>query len=163
MVIPDSVKSIGEYAFSGCTAMKNLTLGEGIEKIGRNAFYNLANLTELNYNIVSYPDLPSANDSDALFYILGNNSSGVTVNVGENVERIPAYLFYPYRGNTSYTNRIKELNIAADEIEIGSNAFYSCTLLKTVNANNINSASITIKSRRSAHPTAVQILPKAQR
>ena len=141
MVIPDSVKSIGEYAFNGCTAMKNLTLGEGIEKIGRDAFCNLTNLTQLDYNIINYPDLPSSNSNDELFYMLGYNSNGVTVNVGKNVERIPAYLFCP--SNTNYPNRIIALSIAADEIEIGRSAFYNCTSLKTVNANSMGSVGKT--------------------
>jgi hypothetical protein len=40
IVIPDSYTSIGMEAFSGCTALENAVIGNGITGIGTNVFYN---------------------------------------------------------------------------------------------------------------------------
>lgn len=38
MVIPDSVRSIGEGAFSGCTKLATVTMGKGVQRIGEGIF-----------------------------------------------------------------------------------------------------------------------------
>ena len=38
MVIPDSVKTIGDYAFSSCENLKNVAIGNGVTNIGTSAF-----------------------------------------------------------------------------------------------------------------------------
>ena len=40
VVLPKTVRVIGESAFNGCTAMKNIALPETVTSIGANAFYN---------------------------------------------------------------------------------------------------------------------------
>ncbi len=42
VTIPDSVKSIGDFAFEDCTALKNINIGDNVEDIGYGAFYNTA-------------------------------------------------------------------------------------------------------------------------
>ena len=46
-VIPDDVEIIGDYAFSGITALKTIAIPDGIKKIGKCAFEGCRNLTEL--------------------------------------------------------------------------------------------------------------------
>lgn len=41
--VPSSVKSIGSYAFSYCSALSNITLSEGLKFIGEASFYQLGN------------------------------------------------------------------------------------------------------------------------
>ena len=43
-VIGEGVTSIGRYAFSGCTKMRNVTIPESIRSIGLEAFYNCRSL-----------------------------------------------------------------------------------------------------------------------
>ena len=38
LVLPESLKYIGDYAFTGCSSLESLTLPEGLEVIGDNAF-----------------------------------------------------------------------------------------------------------------------------
>ena len=45
--IPDSVKQIGDYAFSVCTSLTNVSFGSGIEAIGVSAFEKCISLTSI--------------------------------------------------------------------------------------------------------------------
>ena len=45
LVIPNSVTSIGNYAFSGCTGFTNLTMGSSVTTIGSRAFENCSGFT----------------------------------------------------------------------------------------------------------------------
>ena len=67
VIIPNSITSIGEGAFQGCTGLTSITLGNDINSIGVDAFEGCVNL-----NSVHVPDLESWNkiffNYDALFY-----------------------------------------------------------------------------------------------
>jgi hypothetical protein len=45
--IPDSVTSIGEFAFSGCSNLTSVTIPDSVTSIGDNAFYNCTSLTSI--------------------------------------------------------------------------------------------------------------------
>ena len=45
--IPDSVTSIGYYAFDGCTSLASVTIGNGVTSIGQRAFHNCTSLTSV--------------------------------------------------------------------------------------------------------------------
>ena len=47
IVIPDVIRQIYGYAFSDCTGIKTVKLGNCITEIGAGAFYNCSNLTDL--------------------------------------------------------------------------------------------------------------------
>ena len=47
LVIPDSVTSIGDYAFYNCTGLMSITIGKSITSIGWDAFYNCSGLTSI--------------------------------------------------------------------------------------------------------------------
>ena len=47
ITIPNSVTSIGDGAFSGCTGLTSVTFGEGVIEIGYEAFYNCEELTSI--------------------------------------------------------------------------------------------------------------------
>lgn len=50
IIIPDSVKSIGGWAFDGCTGLTSVTIGNGVTSIGSYAFYGCTGLTTINFN-----------------------------------------------------------------------------------------------------------------
>ena len=56
MTIPNSVTSIGEWAFYECSGLKNLTLGSGLQSIGSWAF---ASCKDLEKVICYAEDVPS--------------------------------------------------------------------------------------------------------
>ena len=47
LVIPNSVTSIGDYAFSGCSGLTDVTIPNSVTSIGKNAFYDCSGLTEV--------------------------------------------------------------------------------------------------------------------
>ena len=128
--IPDSVQEIGSYAFSGLTAITNLTIGKGVSFIGESAFKNTEGLTTIQYNATKCKDLESSN---YVFYYSGKSSGSITVTIGANVKRIPAYLFFPYSSST-YRPRITTVTFEDNSVceYIGAYAFRYCTSLTNV-------------------------------
>ena len=47
VTIPDSVTSIGEYAFFGCSALTSVTIPNSVTSIGSGAFYDCSGLTSI--------------------------------------------------------------------------------------------------------------------
>ena len=47
VVVPDSVESIGDYAFYGCSGLAGLTMGNGVASIGNHAFHGCVGLSDV--------------------------------------------------------------------------------------------------------------------
>ena len=151
ITIPANVTSIGELAFSGCSNLATVIFEEGsqLESIGREVFYDCSSLTsitipasvtsigrsafdgctgltEINYNATNLADLSINN---RVFSNAGKDGTGITVNIGANVTRIPAYLFCPID-----TPNIVTVNFAENSqcTEIGNYAFSECTGLTSI-------------------------------
>ena len=158
------LESIGERAFSYCSSLTSITIPEGVTSIGQYAFNNCTGLTEINFNATNMSDLSSGN---RVFYNAGQNGTGITVNIGANVTRIPAYLFYPYGNSSSSPNIISvdfaegsqcteigdyafrdcssltSITIPENVISIGKYAFYKCTELIEINFNATNMSDLS--------------------
>ena len=117
-----SLTSIGIQAFYNCSGLTSITLPSSLTSIGSSAFYNCRALTEINYNAESIPDLRLNN---GVFSYAGQNGSGITVNFGEGVKNIPAYLFYS-------NSNISRLNFSSTIESIGTCAFLGCSGLTSI-------------------------------
>ncbi|WP_400237077.1 leucine-rich repeat domain-containing protein [Methanomethylophilus alvi] len=50
-IIPDSVTSIGNWAFYGCSSLVSIVIGNGVNSIGKSAFYRCTGLRDLTIPI----------------------------------------------------------------------------------------------------------------
>ena len=64
--MPDGLKSIGDYAFSGCSKLKNIDIPDGNETIGDHAFNNCKGLEKMTIP-ASTTSIGSAEDSSTAF------------------------------------------------------------------------------------------------
>ncbi|MCD7728862.1 MAG: leucine-rich repeat domain-containing protein [Clostridia bacterium] len=130
VTLPDSVTSIGSYAFYGCSLLESITIPNNVSKISGSAFYNCTALTEIIFNATAMEDLSSTNN---VFYCAGQSGDGITVTIGANVTKIPAYLFYPC-SSSSDAPKITSVVFEDDSActSIGTYAFNNCTSLVSV-------------------------------
>ena len=111
LVIPNSVVSIGYMSFRNCSGFTgSLTIPENVAVIDWCSFGNCG-FTTLNYNATD-----CSVNSDWI-----NNTSMTTLNIGENVQTIPAYFL---DGHTSFSG---ELVIPESVTSIGNFAFNGCS------------------------------------
>jgi hypothetical protein len=122
--------SIGSYAFENCKSLTSVVIGDSVTSIGDEAFYNCTALTEIQYNATELADLSEAN---YVFYKAGQNREGITVTIGANVKKIPAYIFCPYN-STFYAPKITKVVFEEGSVceSIGDHAFYFCSSLKSI-------------------------------
>ncbi len=86
LVIPDSVTSIGEYAFYHCTSLTSVTIGDSVTSIGEAAFSDCTSLTSIT--------IPDSVTSIGEFAISGCTSLA-SVTIGNSVTSI---------GNSAFRN-----------------------------------------------------------
>ena len=111
IIIPESVTSIGIYAFSG-TGIDSITIPSGITNIGNYAFNNCTRLQTVNYNATNCTTMGST--------VFSGSSSFTTLNIGSNVTKIPDNAF-------NGCNKLSSINIPNGVTSIGNYAFSSCS------------------------------------
>ena len=114
--IPDSVTSIGEYAFYNCTSLTSVTFPDSVTSIGEYAFYNCTSLTS-----VTFPDSVTSIGK----YAFCDCSSLTSVTIPDSVTSIVGSAF---AGCTSLTN----VTIPDSVTSIGDWAFSGCRSLTDV-------------------------------
>jgi hypothetical protein len=95
VTIPNSVTAIGEHAFSGCSGLTSVTIGNSVTTIGDRAFVDCSGLTT-----VTIPNSVTAIGN----YAFASCSSLTSVTIGNSVTTIGNDAFYYCRGLTSVTN-----------------------------------------------------------
>lgn len=117
LTIPNSVTTIGSQAFFHCDGLTgNLTIGHSVSSIGYNAFRDCAGLTHLNFNAINCEDF----EHEYYDFPPFQNFTG-TLSFGDQVQRIPGYMFYNCTGFTG------SLVIPSSVTSIGNSAFHRCT------------------------------------
>ena len=124
--IPDSVTTIGSSAFYNCSGLTSVTIGNSVQSIGNYAFQGCTSLVTLDFNAVSCSNFNSS-ASYQPFYDLNIS----TINIGDSVQRIPAYFAYGLVGLT-------HISIGNSVQSIGNYAFQGCTSLTTLNFNAVS-------------------------
>ena len=141
LIIPDSVTSIGSYAFYNCKSLTSITIPDSVTSIGRSAFYNCYRLTSVtignsvtSIGYESFYDTAYYNNSsnwiDSVLYI-GNHlieaksSISGAYSVKEGTICIGDWAFSDCDALTSVT-------IPDSVTSIGGSAFSYCTSLISV-------------------------------
>lgn len=131
VTIGNGVESIDEDAFAYCSSLTSVTIPNSVTKIDNFAFYDCTALTTINFNAMAMEDLEYNN------YVFSNagkgSADGITVSIGADVPRIPAYLLSPFGGN-DYAPKIKEItfNGSVQPLTIGKSAFRFCNAITSV-------------------------------
>lgn len=115
-VIPEDVKVIGDFAFSGCLPMKSFNIPEGVTSIGSYAFCQCNNLASIS--------LPKSVESigEYAFYNCYNLTS---VELPQSVAEIKDYTF-------AYCSKLASVSFPDELKAIGIAAFYGCFELNSL-------------------------------
>ena len=115
-IIPNSVTSIGEYAFYYCQSLRSIMIPEGVESIGDSAFSSCSNLTSIN--------IPSSVTSIGNF-AFSHCSNLTSIDIPSSVTSIGSWAFAYCRGLTNIV-------IPNSVTSIGDLAFYNCENLNSI-------------------------------
>ena len=115
-VIPNSVTSIGQYAFQNRTGLTSITIPNSVTSIGQSAFYYCSGLTSIT--------IPNSVTSIGQYAF--QNCTGLTsITIPDSVTSIGYGAFNSCSGLTSVT-------IGSGVTSIGENAFRDCTGLTSI-------------------------------
>ena len=121
LVIPNSVTSIGLYAFYGCSGLTSVTIPNSVTEIGGYAFSSCRGLTS-----VTIGNSVTSIGVSAFAYCSGLTS----VTIPNSVTEIGGYAFSSCRGLTSVT-------IGNSVTSIGEYAFKYCSKISSLTSQNV--------------------------
>ena len=116
LIIPDSVTSIGYYAFKGFTSLTSITIPDSVTSIGDYAFYFCSSLTS-----VTIPDSVTSIGDYAFYYC----SSLTSVIIPDGVTSIGVCTF-------THCSSLTSITIPDGVTSIGYSAFKGCSSLTSV-------------------------------
>ena len=116
VTIPNSVTSIGDYAFNNCRNLASITIPSNITSIGEEAFTDCRGLTSITIptSVASIGD-----------YAFSNCTGLTSIDIPNSITSIVNRMFYGCTGLTSIT-------IPSNITSIGGGAFSGCTGLTSI-------------------------------
>jgi len=139
VIIEDSITSIGEAAFSGCSGLTSITIPDSVTSIRYRTFYQCSSLTS-----ITIPDSVTSIGSYAFYYC----SSLTSITIPDSVTSIGDRAFFGCSSLTSITipdsvtsigeaafldcDSLTSITIPDSVTSIGDGAFYGCNRLTSI-------------------------------
>lgn len=148
VTIPNSVTSIGNSAFGGCTGLTSLTIGNSVTSIGENAFMGCSTLAEVDLNSVSNLGDKAFSGCTGLKSVSMLKAKSVNATAFEGCTAIEK-LMLPYEWTTDFkmdlsgTTQLRTLYIGENTASIPDNIFVNNKLLFDVYSNATTPPSIS--------------------
>ena len=146
VVMPNSITNIDNWAFTYCPNLTSFTIPNSVKHIGAAIFGGCTNLTTLDYNAKNCNGFSAGTDHPF------SNSSISTINIGNDVEKIPENFLYDMDSITTinfsnnithigkkafaYYDNFTTLNLPDSITHIGEEAFLECDNLSSITLTN---------------------------
>ncbi|MBQ2434934.1 MAG: leucine-rich repeat domain-containing protein, partial [Bacteroidaceae bacterium] len=173
--IGNYIKTIGEYAFDGCSSMGVLVIGDNVNNIKRYAFSGCTGLThiylgkslrfgidfsqvfdaQMNLDKISIPDENTAYSDEGNCLVDIANNLWIGTNSSAIPNRVTAIRDYAFSGRKGLTSIV----IPAGVTKIGEDAFYNCENLNLVVCMGENPPSYTETTFAAIPYDAVLLVP----
>ncbi|MBQ9976114.1 MAG: leucine-rich repeat domain-containing protein, partial [Clostridia bacterium] len=141
LVIPDSVTSIGNYAFYKCASLTSVTIPDSVTSIGSSAFSNCTSLTSLTIPD-SVTSIVSSAFYDTSYYNNSSNWENGVLYIGNHLIEAQTSINGSYTikngtkciASSAFSNctGLTSVTIPDSVTSIGSSAFYNCDSLTSV-------------------------------
>ena len=128
VVLPDTLEKIGDYAFSACSKLREITIPASVEALGNGVFTQCDALEEFSIDLAN-PYLKETNhviytaDGKTLVAAAGRTDERIAVPL--TVEKIQSYAFYN-------CDTLKAITIPESVRELGEGCFGGCAHLNQV-------------------------------
>ena len=132
LIIPDSLQSIGDGAFAGCTALPKVEIPASVTNIGFYAFSGCSSLTWIG---VEYTNPVYKHDSGVLYTKDGYTLLQCPAGYYSDSYHIPSGCVYIFPEAFAGCNTLTYVSMATVEI-LGEGAFYGCENLREISFGN---------------------------
>ena len=131
LVIPNSVTSIGDWAFYGCSGLTSVEIPNSVTSIGSSAFYGCSGLTKVIVpDIAAWCNISFGNYAANPLYYAKHIFSDENTEITDLV--IPNSVTAIGDGAFEYCSGLKSVTIPNNVTTIGGGAFYACCSLTSV-------------------------------
>ena len=130
VTIPNSVKIIRDYAFVGCSGLKSVTIPDSVIHIGAGAFHGCSGLTKITLPFVGASKTASNGENRVFGYIFGFTISNSSTILDATCQYERNGMYY----HAHIPSSLKLVTITGGDIP--SHAFYNCNGLTNITISN---------------------------